>query len=84
MAKFAQKKSEQEISSIWKWFFFNCHNAKIHPKRTIDHEPPTLSSTQLHFWYHQKPHHDFLISQTFWPTEQKLLDLKRILSLEFF
>jgi hypothetical protein len=40
---------------------------KIHPKETIDHDPPKLSSTQLHFGYHQKPHHEtgykFLISQ---------------------
>jgi len=40
---------------------------KIHPKQTIDYDPPKLSSTQLRFWYHQKPHHEtgyeFLISQ---------------------
>ncbi len=47
--------------------FFLLPQCKIHPKETIDHDPPKLSSTQLHFGYHQKPHHEtgykFLISQ---------------------
>jgi len=38
------------------FFFFCCQNAKVHPRETIvNHNPPKLSSTQLHFWYNQKP-----------------------------
>jgi len=48
-------------------YFFLSSQCKIHPKQTIDNDPPKLSSTQLHFWYHQKPLHEigytFVISQ---------------------
>ncbi len=73
MGQNLQKKSQKDLSSICMWFSFDCHNAKIHPKQTIHHDPPKLSSTQLHILYHQKPHHEtgykFLISPIFEPTE---------------
>jgi hypothetical protein len=55
MANFAKTNPKKTYVAFAFLFYRKLPQCKIHQKQTIDHDPPKLSSTQLHFWYHQKP-----------------------------
>ncbi len=62
-----QKNPQKTFVAFACGFLFIATMQKLTQKQTIDHDPPKLSNTQLHFCYHQKPYHEtgykFLISQ---------------------
>jgi hypothetical protein len=67
LAKCAQKNPKKTFVAFAWGFLFIATMQKFTQKKTIDHDHPKLSITQLYFWYHQKPNHEtgykFLISQ---------------------